>query len=68
VDGKGETLPWKEATIPAKPAKPGGDFYDNVADVLLRGTSMVVTPEHAREIMRTIDRAKQGTPFARPAR
>ena len=68
VNGKGETLPWKEATFPAKPAKRGGDFYDNVADVVLRGKRMVVTPEHAREIMRTIDRAKHGTAFARAAR
>ncbi len=66
VDGKGETLPWQEEQRPAKPVKPGGGFYDNVADVLLRKGRMVVTPEQAREIMRTIDRAKRGTKFASP--
>lgn len=66
VNGTGETLPWREQTMPAKPAKRGGGFYDNVADVLLRGGRMVVTPEQAREIMRTIDRAKRGTKFERP--
>ena len=37
------------------------------AEVLLRGGRMVVTPEHAREIIRTIDRAKRGTKFESPA-
>jgi predicted dehydrogenase len=67
VNGTGETLPWKEATLPAKPKQRGGGFYDNVAAVLLRGAKMVVTPEQARDIMRTIDRARRGTKFAGPA-
>jgi predicted dehydrogenase len=66
VDGKGETLPWHEKTMPAKPAKRGGGFYDNVAAVLRRGAPMVVTPPQAREIIRTIERAKRGTGFESP--
>lgn len=64
VDGKRETLPWKEETRPAKPTKGVGTFYDNVSDVLRRGAAMYITPESAREIIRVIALAKRGTRFA----
>ena len=34
---------------------PGGNFYDNVTDVLRRGGEMVVTPESVREMMRVLE-------------
>lgn len=63
VDGKGEKLPWRERTVPAKPRRPAGTFYDNVEAVLLRGGRLVVTPESVRELIRVIAVAKRGTRF-----
>ncbi len=63
VVGTKDELPWVEETRPTKPTAPGGNFYDNVAGVLLRGEKMIVTPPQAREIMRVIGVAKKGTPF-----
>ena len=64
VFGAEENIPWVEEERPTVPANKGGDYYDNMADVLLRGAEMVVKPEHAREIIRVIGLAKKGTEFA----
>lgn len=50
-----ETLPWQEIEEPVRPGKASSTFVDNVADVLLRGGEMVVTPESALEVMRVLD-------------
>lgn len=63
VVGMKDELPWVEETRPSKPSIPGGGFYDNVAEVILRGGKMIVLPEQAREIMRVIGLAKKGTRF-----
>lgn len=53
--GVGEELPWQEEEREIQPATPGGDFYDNLRDVLLEGAAMVVTPESAAEVIRVIE-------------
>lgn len=53
--GTGEELPWKEEDRKMKPSKPGGDFYDNVRDVLENDATMTVTPESAAEVIRVIE-------------
>jgi hypothetical protein len=55
-------LPWEENEVPSV-GKAGGDFYDNVYDVL-RGTGKQdITPESVLEVMKVIERAKRGTRF-----
>lgn len=53
--GTGEELPWQEEEREMKPSSPGGDFYDNLRDVLKDGAEMVVTPESAAEVIRVIE-------------
>jgi scyllo-inositol 2-dehydrogenase (NADP+) len=53
--GTGEQLPWQEEEREIKPSAPGGDFYDNVRDVLNEDAPMVVTPESAAEVIRVIE-------------
>jgi len=61
--GNKDVLPWKEEVRPAAPSKKHGDYYDNVADVLMRDGKMVVTPRSAAEVIRVIEWARKGTRF-----
>ncbi len=65
-----EELPWQEQQLNVDDA-PGGNFYDNVTEVLRRGGEMVVTPDSVREMMRVLDllrnSARPLTPTATPA-
>ncbi len=58
--GNEDVLPWQEEERDMTPSEPGGDFYDNVAAVLLEGAPMVVTPESAAEVIRIIEWAREG--------
>jgi hypothetical protein len=49
-----ETLPWQEIEEPVVPSGARSSFVENVADVMLRGAEMVVTPESALEVMRVL--------------
>jgi len=57
--GNADKLPWQEKTIEI-PGRPHGAFYDNVADVLLRGGAMRVTPQSVREVMRVLELIREG--------
>jgi len=61
--GNEDVLPWKEEVRPVEPKGKCPGYYDNVADVLLRGAKMVVTPESAAEVIRIIEWARKGTGF-----
>ncbi len=58
--GNEDVLPWVEEEREIVSSEPGGDFYDNVAAVLLEGAPMVVTPESAAEVIRIIEWAREG--------
>lgn len=61
--GNEDVLPWKEEVRPAAPSKKHENYYDNVADVLMRGGKMAVTPQSAAEVIRVIEWARKGTRF-----
>ena len=62
--GNGDVLPWKEETRPTEPLKSYGDFYDHVADVLLRGAKMEIPPEDAAEVIRISEWTREKTKFS----
>ena len=61
--GNADQLPWQEKTVPATPAQPSGDFYDNVTAVLRRGEAMRITPQSVREVIHVIALIRKGTKF-----
>jgi predicted dehydrogenase len=61
--GNDDKLPWQEQVIDVPP-RPHGAFYDHVADVLLRGAPLRVTPQSVREVMRVISLIRKGTGFS----
>lgn len=63
--GTGETLPWVEEEREMKPTKAGGNFYDNVAAVLLEGAEMGVSPESAAEVQRIMELAHKTKTISR---
>jgi scyllo-inositol 2-dehydrogenase (NADP+) len=56
-------LQWQEEVVEAV-GPDVGNFYDNVADVLLRDKPMMITPESVRELIRVMDEIRAGTAFA----
>jgi scyllo-inositol 2-dehydrogenase (NADP+) len=62
--GNGEILPWKEEVRPSQATGKYESFYDNVADVLLNGAPMYVTPESVAEVLRIMDWAREGSCFS----
>ncbi len=61
--GNNDVLPWKEETRPLEPLGKYGDFYDHVADVLLRGAKMEIPPKDAAEVIRISEWARKKTNF-----
>ncbi len=53
--GISEKLPWRDEEREMKPAAPGGEFYDNVQQVLRSNAAMIITPESAAEVVRVIE-------------
>lgn len=53
--GNDDILPWKEETREVKPQGKYPGYYENVADVLLRGGEMLIKPEEAAENTRIME-------------
>lgn len=64
--GNDDQLPWQEKTVDAK-GPDVGNFYDNVAAVLLRGEEMYITPQSVREVIRVIAEIRKSAKVAQPA-
>ncbi len=60
--GNDDVLPWEEYEIPSVGSQTS-DFYDNVHAVLRSGAAQEVTPDHVINLMRVIDRAREGSGF-----
>jgi scyllo-inositol 2-dehydrogenase (NADP+) len=58
--GNSDVLPWQEEERTIALPENAPTFYDNVAGVLLRGETLVVTPESALEVTRAIEWATTG--------
>lgn len=60
--GTGETIPFKEETVPAaSPSK--RSFYDYLYDSIRRGKPLLVTPESVQRTMSVLQAARKGTTF-----
>jgi scyllo-inositol 2-dehydrogenase (NADP+) len=53
--GNDDVLPWQEEERQIAPSRAIGSFHDNVWSVLREGGEMVVKPEEAAEVLRTIE-------------
>lgn len=54
-----DELPWVEKTVPAEPAKPFGDFYDNLHLAIRKGATPLVTPESVRQTIWVMDEVRK---------
>jgi scyllo-inositol 2-dehydrogenase (NADP+) len=61
--GNDDVLPWKEETRPTAPINNYGSFYDSVANTLIHGKPMAVTPEQGADVLRITEWIRKGTKF-----